>query len=270
LGTGADNKWRYEIKPAVVRDKLNDLWDKLKDPERPEYVTLNRVWKIRFHELLDESLFNAYPQIRNFKIVFVEDPHLEYQAKYQKDKEQIIVNLENLYSAEVFSILEHEVQHVIQSLEGFARGSNSVEVKSIYKELWNRTSAALYQRQQKLLENNAEYQELSKKFDELSKNGLSKDGETEHIASRMQAIEAEVRKNDALAAKLSQLSDEYYEKYQNDWLSYRQVAGETEARTAEDRVFMEAKKKRTLCLWMRCTVMSPRKIWFSCPTLYRL
>ena len=162
---GGDGKWRYETmdieyipdgkarKNKILEDKewyseFAALSDKLFNDE-----TLTESEQKRFDELSekadavreqyemtektylddyikDKELFIAYPLLNKTKVLFIDNPDFSYSGKADSKENQIIINLAK--SDDVKSVLVHEIQHMIQSEEGFARGGNESTAKQIY------------------------------------------------------------------------------------------------------------------------------------------
>lgn len=167
---GADGKWRYETidieyipdgkarKNEILENKewygeFTALSDKLFNGE-----TLTEEEQKRFDELSDKAdelrkqydnteklylddyvkdkeLFAAYPKFKQTKLLFVDNPEINYSGKADYKGNQIIINLAK--ADDVKSVLAHEIQHLIQEEEGFARGGN----KSTARELYDKFTA---------------------------------------------------------------------------------------------------------------------------------
>lgn len=155
---GADGKWKYETPDfeyhpngdARQNDKYkeSDWYKELYDLEERLFngETLTDEETRRFDELAareneirdndkntehvylddyvkDDELFKAYPELKQTRVDFVDLPNEEYSAKYNSEENRITVN--QAKSMDVKSVLAHEIQHVIQRIEGFASGSNT-------------------------------------------------------------------------------------------------------------------------------------------------
>ena len=94
-----DGAWKFEIddSPAKIKnqnaDKLGDL-------------------------LEHKELFKAYPELKDIKIKKISNEGGEKLGYYDPNKKEIAIN--NIGDK---STLMHEVQHAIQDIEGFAKGS---------------------------------------------------------------------------------------------------------------------------------------------------
>ena len=154
---GADGKWRYETpdfeyypngdarkndkyKETDWYNELHGLEEKLfngetlTDEETKRFDELSaRVNDIRDNDknmehvylddyIRDDELFKAYPELKLTRIDFVDIPNARYSAKYNEEENRITLNLAK--SIDDKSAIAHELQHAIQRIEGFARGSN--------------------------------------------------------------------------------------------------------------------------------------------------
>jgi hypothetical protein len=160
---GADSKWRYEtadfeyhpagdlgysrlLEKQSWHRELENLLDRQIEGE-----TLSEAeWK-RFEELTelatglkeqdalreriylddyvkDDELFQAYPEMKRTRLVFVDLPSADYCGGYLHPDNRIVINISR--TDDVRSVLAHEIQHAIQTMEGFARGSNPGEFKN--------------------------------------------------------------------------------------------------------------------------------------------
>lgn len=151
---GMDGKWRFEIDDSAMEyrangdarlleeggyrrlDELTEKWvrnaegrgdpltaDELAESEQLESEYFDRAWAAKY-ELADflrhSGLFEAYPKLRHTSLVFERtDPGIN--GYYNAGTDTIVLN-DKLRGAPE-STLVHEIQHVIQRAEGFARGS---------------------------------------------------------------------------------------------------------------------------------------------------
>lgn len=160
---GADSKWRYEtadfeyhpagdlgysrlLEKQSWHGELENLLDRQIEGE-----TLSEAeWK-RFEELTelatglkeqdalreriylddyvkDDELFQAYPEMKRTRLEFMDLPSADYCGGYLHPDNRIVINISR--TDDVRSVLAHEIQHAIQTMEGFARGSNPGEFKN--------------------------------------------------------------------------------------------------------------------------------------------
>lgn len=173
---GADGKWRYEVEDFEIDLKgiarKNRLWSNL--PWGKEYdmlsdklldgVELTEEEFFRFDELSekaddlrksyeendvrylddyvkDAKLFEAYPELKQMRVELYDAPASNTGATYYESQNLIRVNKSVLDRVDFRSILAHEVQHAIQSIEGFARGGNSTTYRKYLDSLKEKRDA---------------------------------------------------------------------------------------------------------------------------------
>ena len=119
---GADGKWRFEIDDSKA--SFNFPFEEMPESElfKPEQVIL-------LEDVLDHpDLFAAYPQIRKISVIkrpaFM-DFNSAVQGWFNDTNLQLGITP---YTKNPMSTLLHEIQHVIQMYEGFAKGGNENSV----------------------------------------------------------------------------------------------------------------------------------------------
>lgn len=135
---GVDGQWRYEINDSdatLLNDGLEgqnfgDLWAVLEKEKMDKGLLsaedIKEGTAIKLSDLLDHpALFAAYPGLRDMVV----KPQLEIGGAYNRATNRVSIGASikdgaRLNPATIFSILMHEVQHAIQTIEGFARGGN--------------------------------------------------------------------------------------------------------------------------------------------------
>ncbi|MBQ2764153.1 MAG: hypothetical protein IJF43_03835, partial [Firmicutes bacterium] len=139
---GADGKWRFEIDDSNMvynkngrkgnpdQERQKELYNKMfsgtiTQEEWEELASLEKNG-IRKQKLLEDyidhqSLFDAYPQLRNINLEFSAED-LGRSGAYNKYDNTI--TLDAKYKSAPESVLLHEIQHAIQSIEGFSGGTN--------------------------------------------------------------------------------------------------------------------------------------------------
>lgn len=162
---GADGKWRYEVDDFEIdmeglarKNRLysNLLWGKEYDTLSNKLfdgVELTEEEISRFDELSekvnelrrtyeesdvrylddyvkDEKLFEAYPELKQVRVEMYDAPTSNTGATWYSNQNLIRVNEAALERVDFRSILAHEVQHAVQSIEGFARGGNSTAYRN--------------------------------------------------------------------------------------------------------------------------------------------
>ena len=123
---GADGKWRYEMPDAKIKDTIDVGGGNI--VKRYEEGMLWNDGKLE--DAVDApKLFEAYPQLKNIKIHT--DAVMNYMPSngyYNPQTNTITIHAADLKYLN--SILNHEIQHAIQNIEGFAQGGNSETVRS--------------------------------------------------------------------------------------------------------------------------------------------
>ena len=108
---GSDGKRRYEISDDAM--KLAD-----------------RDWKFgetgKLSEFVEHpELFKAYPSLKdiNFKVADKHDPYL---GSFSRETNTLTINPEKIRAGDegLLDVISHELQHAVQTKEGFSRGSN--------------------------------------------------------------------------------------------------------------------------------------------------
>ena len=98
-----DEAWKFEIGDSKAR--LN-----------PNFKSGGRLGELLEHE----ELFKAYPELKDISVKKINDEGGEKLGYYDPNKKEIAIN--NIGDK---STLMHEVQHAIQEIEGFAKGSGA-------------------------------------------------------------------------------------------------------------------------------------------------
>ena len=144
---GADGKWRYEIPDfkfkdgwdSAVRDarsRLDSEYAKRQEnvSDDSEFLALeeqlaaekrNLIVSRNLSEIVDApELFSAYPQLKDLTVEFGPLPD-RVGGYFSEDRNVIRLPLDSAISSkQARSTLVHEVQHAVQRIEGFTRGSN--------------------------------------------------------------------------------------------------------------------------------------------------
>lgn len=122
---GADGKWRYEMPDAKIKDMKDIGGGHI--IKRYEDDMLWNGGKLAY--VIDApGLFEAYPQLKNVRIdtdAIMND--MPSNGEYNPKTNTITIHADELKYMN--SILNHEIQHAIQFIEGFATGGNEVSVR---------------------------------------------------------------------------------------------------------------------------------------------
>lgn len=93
----------------------------------------NPVWRGRLEDVLNfDELYEAYPSLRKMYILAYKNRKDSARGYYDSEERSIAINLAHIGPIGTqLSTLLHEIQHAIQDIEGFARGSNLDESGSL-------------------------------------------------------------------------------------------------------------------------------------------
>lgn len=118
---GVDGKWRFEISDADAKMKIGRKGTPLGYFARDLIRELDRP--LNLGDVLDHpALFAAYPALRDYGVTFV--PAEVMGQKNGSFSGKLFTLNDSLGAHDALSTLLHEIQHGIQSIEGFATGSN--------------------------------------------------------------------------------------------------------------------------------------------------
>lgn len=195
---GADGKWRYEIPDAKIKDTMNVGGGQI--VKRYEDDMLWNGGKLS--DVIDApELFKAYPQLKGVRIdtdaIMNDMPsHGEYDSKTNT----ITIHADELKYMN--DILNHEIQHAIQGIEGFATGGSPTTIRGEVKKRFN---------------------EVTKQIKQLRAEG--KEDEAKALIEKNRGLYDAYMKND-------------------DFNSYKSLAGEVEARNVQERMNMTPEERR--------------------------
>ena len=196
---GADGKWRYEVGDVRFYDGLQLINRSVKTE-----ATLDDLLEDNKDK---EALFASYPSLKNMPVV-LEDMGYKGVGEYNYGKETIRLNTylltddDGYLTKPAVEILNHEIQHAIQKIEGFARGGSPAMVRSEIKK---------------------QMAEVTKQIRQLRAEG--KEAEAKEL----------IKKNRGLYE--ASVGDD-------DFGSYKSLAGEVESRNVESRMGMSAEERR--------------------------
>lgn len=195
---GADGKWRYEMPDAMIKDTMDvgggHIVKRYED---------NMLWNGgKLSNVIDApELFKAYPQLKDVRIetdAIMND--MPSNGEYNAKTNTITIHADELKYMN--SILNHEIQHAIQSIEGFDRGGSPRLVRG----------------------------EIKKRLAEVTK--------------QIRQLRAEGKEDEAKA--IVEKNRGLYNAYQanDDYNSYKSLAGEVEARNVQERMNMTPEERR--------------------------
>ena len=140
-----DNKYRFEIddQPAKINLNIDDSVDAFSGPnttsfELEEVLPFSETGTTKnLGAVLDHpELFEAYPQLKDYKLKFYYDTNkIAERGSFKRQINTLEINLASFMplsgtkkagelKKDIKDVLVHEVQHAIQEIEGFSKGAN--------------------------------------------------------------------------------------------------------------------------------------------------
>jgi site-specific DNA-cytosine methylase len=243
---GVDGKWRYEMSDAKIKDTIDVGGGNI--VKRFEEDMLWTDGKLE--DAVDApKLFEAYPQLKNIKIhtdAVMND--MPSNGEYNPQTKTITIHADELKYLN--SILNHEIQHVIQHEEGFAHGGTPEQVERDFnaaKAEWKARSYA-FELEEKAKEMGGEYNQsavekaLIQEYKDMDMPEFIPDKETRIKGFNYFARGyADRSMDDAIKRfRLDRFQRTDFDSYQE----YRKLAGEVEARNVEKRLGMTDEERR--------------------------
>ena len=243
---GVDGKWRYEMPDAKIKDTIDVGGGNI--VKRFEEDMLWTDGKLE--DAVDApKLFEAYPQLKNIKIhtdAVMND--MPSNGEYNPQTKTITIHADELKYLN--SILNHEIQHVIQREEGFAHGGTPEQVERDFnaaKAEWKARSYA-FELEEKAKEMGGEYNQsavekaLVQEYKDMDMPEFIPDKETRIKGFNYFARGyADRSMDDAIKRfRLDRFQRTDFDSYQE----YRKLAGEVESRNVEKRLGMTDEERR--------------------------
>lgn len=243
---GVDGKWRYEMPDAKIKDTIDVGGGNI--VKRFEEDMLWTDGKLE--DAVDApKLFEAYPLLKNIKIhtdAVMND--IPSNGEYNPQTKTITIHADELKYLN--SILNHEIQHVIQREEGFAHGGTPEQVERDFnaaKAEWKARSYA-FELEEKAKEMGGEYNQsevekaLIQEYKDMDMPEFIPDKETRIKGFNYFARGyADRSMDDAIKRfRLDRFQRTDFDSYQE----YRKLAGEVESRNVEKRLGMTDKERR--------------------------
>ena len=243
---GVDGKWRYEMPDAKIKDTIDVGGGNI--VKRFEEDMLWTDGKLE--DAVDApKLFEAYPQLKNIKIhtdAVMND--MPSNGEYNPQTKTITIHADELKYLN--SILNHEIQHVIQREEGFAHGGTPEQVEKDFnaaKVEWKARSYA-FELEEKAKEMGGEYNQsavekaLIQEYKDMDMPEFIPDKETRIKGFNYFARGyADRSMDDAIKRfRLDRFQRTDFDSYQE----YRKLAGEVESRNVEKRLGMTDEERR--------------------------
>lgn len=243
---GADGRWRYEMPDAKIKD--------MKDIGGGNIVKRfddDMLWNDgKLTYVIDApGLFEAYPQLKDVRIdtdAIMND--MPSNGVYNAKTNTITIHADDLKYMN--SILNHEIQHAIQYIEGFGKGGSPEQMEKEFKAAQDEWKARAYahELEEKAKEMGGEYNqsEVEKALVEEYKN-LDMSDELPDKETRIKGFNyfargyADRSMDDAIKRfRLDRFQRTDFDSYQE----YRKLAGEVEARNVEKRLGMTDEERR--------------------------
>lgn len=243
---GVDGKWRYEMPDAKIKDTLDVGGGNI--VKRNEEDMLWNGGKLE--KAIDApELFKLYPQLKDVRIntdAFMND--MPSNGEYNPQTKTITIHADELKYLN--SILNHEIQHVIQHEEGFAHGGTPEQVERDFnaaKAEWKARSYA-FELEEKAKEMGGEYNQsavekaLIQEYKDMDMPEFIPDKETRIKGFNYFARGyADRSMDDAIKRfRLDRFQRTDFDSYQE----YRKLAGEVEARNVQKRLGMTDEERR--------------------------
>lgn len=243
---GADGKWRYEMPDAKIKD--------MKDIGGGNIVKRfddDMLWNDgKLADVIDApGLFEAYPQLKDVRIdtdEFMND--MPSNGVYNAKTNTITIHADELKYMN--SILNHEIQHAIQYIEGFGKGGSPEQMEKEFKAAQDEWKARAYahELEEKAKEMGGEYNqsEVEKALVEEYKN-LDMSDELPDKETRIKGFNyfargyADRSMDDAIKRfRLNESTRSDFDSYKE----YLKLAGEVESRNVQNRLGMTDEERR--------------------------
>lgn len=243
---GVDGKWRYEMPDAKIKDTIDVGGGNI--VKRFEEDMLWTDGKLE--DAVDApKLFEAYPQLKNIKIhtdAVMND--MPSNGEYNPQTKTITIHADELKYLN--SILNHEIQHVIQREEGFAHGGTPEQVERDFnaaKAEWKARSYA-FELEEKAKEMGGEYNQsevekaLIQEYKDMDMPEFIPDKEARIKGFNYFARGyADRSMDDAIKRfRLNESTRSDFDSYKE----YLKLAGEVESRNVEKRLGMTDEERR--------------------------
>lgn len=243
---GADGKWRYEMPDAMIKDTMDVGGGHI--VKRYEDDMLWNGGKLS--KAIDApELFKAYPQLKDVRIetdAIMND--MPSNGEYNAKTNTITIHADELKYMN--SILNHEIQHVIQSIEGFGKGGSPEQMEKEFKAAQDEWKARAYahELEEKTKEMGGEYNQsdvekaLVEEYKDLDMSDELPDKETRIKGFNYFARGyADRSMDDAIKRfRLNESTRSDFDSYKE----YLKLAGEVESRNVEKRLGMTNEERR--------------------------
>lgn len=236
---GADDKWRYEIDDSKAKFDENWVGTKAqKIPDQRDLIASKAPYEqipwsplegkhvAKLGDVLDHpELYKAYPNIKDVNLVYDNDMPPGALGYFDKTNNAIVLS-ESVAGSK--GVIMHEVQHMVQDEENFAKGGMALQAGKGYQLRFQQEAESMF----------PEMKRLHDKVEERLNKGLP-----------LNLTESEQQKLDFFG----KLSNTYinYVKAANDKASdlYSRLAGEVEARNTDTRLLLSKENRRYIPPW---------------------
>ena len=243
---GADGRWRYEMPDAKIKD--------MKDIGGGNIVKRfddDMLWNGgKLTDVIDaHGLFEAYPQLKDVRIdtdAIMND--MPSNGVYNAKTNTITIHADDLKYMN--SILNHEIQHAIQYIEGFGKGGSPEQMEKEFKEAQDEWKARAYahELEEKVKEMGGEYNQsevekaLVEEYKDLDMSDELPDKETRIKGFNYFARGyADRSMDDAIKRfRLNESTRSDFDSYKE----YLKLAGEVESRNVQNRLGMTDEERR--------------------------
>lgn len=243
---GVDGKWRYEMPDAKIKD--------MKDIGGGNIVKRfddDMLWNDgKLSDVIDApGLFEAYPQLKDVRIdtdAIMND--MPSNGNYNAKTNTITIHADELKYMN--SILNHEIQHAIQYIEGFGKGGSPEQMEKEFKAAKDEWKARAYahELEEKAKEMGGEYNQsevekaLVEEYKDLDMSDELPDKETRIKGFNYFARGyADRSMDDAIKRfRLNESTRSDFDSYKE----YLKLAGEVESRNVEKRLGMTDEERR--------------------------
>ena len=243
---GADGKWRYEMPDAKIKD--------MKDIGGGNIVKRfddDMLWNDgKLADVIDApGLFEAYPQLKDVRIdtdAIMND--MPSNGSYNAKTNTITIHADELKYMN--SILNHEIQHAIQYIEGFGKGGSPEQMEKEFKAAQDEWKARAYahELEEKAKEMGGEYNQsevekaLVEEYKDLDMSDELPDKETRIKGFNYFARGYADRSMDDTIKRfrLNESTRFDFDSYKE----YLKLAGEVESRNVEKRLGMTDEERR--------------------------
>lgn len=243
---GADGKWRYEMPDAKIKD-MKDIGGGHIVKRFDDFMLWNDG---KLADVIDApGLFEAYPQLKDVRIDtddFMND--MPSNGVYNAKTNTITIHADELKYMN--SLLNHEIQHAIQYIEGFAKGGSPEQMEKEFKAAQDEWKARAYahELEEKAKEMGGEYNQsevekaLVEEYKDLDMSDELPDKET-RIKGFNYFARGYADRNMDDAIKRFRLNESTRSDF-DSYKEYLKLAGEVESRNVEKRLGMTDEERR--------------------------